>query len=142
VIAIILAAATAATAMDEYKAPPGRTDISSPIHQLKVSELRASFNELHNGHRHEAIDIMHPRGTPVHAVIRGTIRKLHWSRAGRNIVYEFDGTGEYCYYYAHLDHYAPGLIEGKVLHRGDVIGYVGSTGNAPANSQITVDRPI
>ena len=38
------------------------------------------------------------------------------------------------YYYAHLDGYASGVSEGKLVKRGEVIGYVGTTGNAPANS--------
>jgi len=87
------------------------------------------FEETHNGHMHEAIDIMEPRGTPVHAVVSGTIQKLFLSKAGGTTIYEFDGD-RFCYYYAHLDRYAEGLQEGMRVERGDVIGFVGSTGNA------------
>jgi len=56
--------------------------------------------------------------------------KLFTSQRGGLTVYQFDGTGQLCYYYAHLNRYAEGLKEGEVLRRGDVLGYVGSTGNA------------
>lgn len=105
-------------------------DIGAPLDFLKPSELHDSFNELHHGHRHEAIDIMRPRGTPIHSVTNGVIRKLFTSRLGGLTIYEFDRAGTYCYYYAHLDRYAAGLRQGMPISRGDVIGYVGTTGNA------------
>jgi peptidoglycan LD-endopeptidase LytH len=104
--------------------------IGSPIEGLKRADIRDTFNETHNGHRHEAVDIMEPRGTPVDAVVSGTIQKLFVSKDGGNTVYEFDDAGTRCYYYAHLDRYATGVREGMRVHRGDVIAYVGSTGNA------------
>ncbi len=105
-------------------------EMTSPISGLALADLRDTFEEVHNGHRHEAIDIMEPRGTPVHAVVSGTIRKLFLSKPGGNTIYQFDETGAYCYYYAHLDGYVDGLREGMRVERGDVIGFVGSTGNA------------
>ena len=105
-------------------------ELSPPIEGLTVADLRDTFNEFHNGHAHEAIDIMEPRGTTVHAVTSGRIQKLFLSRAGGNTVYEFDEAKIYCYYYAHLDRYAEGLREGAPVRRGDVIGFVGSTGDA------------
>jgi peptidoglycan LD-endopeptidase LytH len=134
VIAQLLVAVAETTAMNDYKAPSSQFDLSPPIRDLKVSDLRDSFNELRNGHRHEAIDIMQPRGTAVRAVINGTIRKLHWSRAGGNTIYEFDSNSDYCYYYAHLDAYADNLTEGSPVAGGEVIGYVGSTGDAAPNA--------
>ena len=74
------------------------------------------------------------RGTPVHAVVPGTIRKLFFSDRGGNTIYEFDEMEVYCYYYAHLDRYAEGLREGMRVERGDIIGFVGSTGNADART--------
>jgi murein DD-endopeptidase MepM/ murein hydrolase activator NlpD len=109
-------------------------DLSPPIEGLKLGDLRDMFSEVHNGHPHEAIDILEPRGTPVHAVMPGVIQKLFLSKPGGNTIYEFDETGVYCYYYAHLDRYADGLREGRRVERGAVIGYVGSTGNADANT--------
>jgi peptidoglycan LD-endopeptidase LytH len=105
-------------------------EITPPIRGLVLANLRDMFAEVHNGHPHEAIDILEPRGTPVRAVVSGTIRKLFLSKPGGNTIYLFDEMGVYCYYYAHLDGYAEGLHEGMRVEPGDVIGFVGSTGNA------------
>ena len=108
--------------------------MTPPIRGLDFADLRDTFEEVHDGHKHEAIDIMAPRGTPVRAVVPGTIRKLFLSKPGGNTIYEFDEMEAYCYYYAHLDGYAKGLREGMRVERGDVIGFVGSTGNADART--------
>jgi hypothetical protein len=108
--------------------------IGAPLDSLKTSELHDSFNEIRNGHRHEAIDIMRPRGTPIRAVADGTIRKVFISRAGGLTIYEFDLASTYCFYYAHLDRYADQVHEGSRVARGDVIGYVGTTGDASADA--------
>jgi murein DD-endopeptidase MepM/ murein hydrolase activator NlpD len=105
-------------------------DMTPPIRGLTLADLRDMFNEVHNGHPHEAIDIPAPRGTPVHAVVSGTVRKLFLSKPGGNTIYQFDEAGVYCYYYAHLDTYVRGLREGMLVEHGDVIGFVGTTGNA------------
>jgi peptidoglycan LD-endopeptidase LytH len=104
--------------------------IGAPLDSLKTSELHDSFNEIRNGHRHEAIDIMRPRGTPIRAVADGIIRKVFISRAGGLTIYEFDSASAYCFYYAHLDDYADPIHEGSRVVRGEVIGYVGTTGDA------------
>jgi peptidoglycan LD-endopeptidase LytH len=109
-------------------------DMTPPISGLALADLRDTFEEVHNGYRHEAIDIPEPRGTPVHAVVSGTIRKLFLSKPGGNTIYQFDEMGVYCYYYAHLDGYVEGLREGMRVKRGDVIGFVGSTGDADART--------
>ena len=109
-------------------------DMIPPISGLSLANLQDTFEQVHNGHRHEAIDILEPRGTPVHAVVSGTIRKLFLSKPGGNTIYQFDDMGVYCFYYAHLDGYAKGLREGMRVERGDVIGFVGSTGNADART--------
>ena len=105
-------------------------EMTPPIRGLALANLRDMFGEVHNGHPHEAIDILEPRGTPVRAVVPGTVRKLFFSKPGGNTIYQFDEMGVYCYYYAHLDGYVAGLREGMRVGRGDVIGFVGSTGNA------------
>ncbi len=115
-------------------AASGVPEIGLPIHGLQLSSVRDTFDEIHNGHPHEATDIMAPRGTPIHAVVPGTIRKLFLSKPGGITVYEVDEQGVYCYYYAHLDRYADGLHEQMRVAQGDVIGYAGSTGNADANA--------
>ena len=104
--------------------------MAPPIRGLTLASLRDTFEEARNGHPHEAIDILEPRGTPVLAVVSGTVRKLFLSKPGGNTIYEFDESGIYCYYYAHLDGYAKELREGMRVERGDVIGFVGSTGDA------------
>jgi peptidoglycan LD-endopeptidase LytH len=85
------------------------------------------------GRQHHAVDIMAPRGSPVRAVDAGTILKLVSGGAGGTTIYQLDGTERYCYYYAHLQGYSAGLREGQSVARGEVIGYVGTTGNAPAS---------
>ena len=110
------------------------TEMTPPIRELALTNLRDTFEEIHNGQRHEAIDIPEPRGTPVRAVVSGTIRKLFLSKPGGNTIYQFDEMGVYCYYYAHLEGYVEGLHEGMRVKRGEVIGFVGSTGNADARS--------
>ena len=115
-------------------ATPSIVEMTPPIRGLARADLRDTFEEVHDGHKHEAIDIMVPRGTPVRAVVSGTIRKLFLSKPGGNTIYQFDEMGAYCYYYAHLDGYAKGLREGMRVERGDVIGFVGSTGNADART--------
>lgn len=113
-----------------YGATSSILEMTPPIGGLSLASLRDMFEEVHNGHRHEAIDIMEPRGTPVRAVVSGTVRKLFPSKPGGNTIYQFDEVEVYCYYYAHLDRYAEGMREGMPVRRGDVIGFVGSTGNA------------
>ena len=102
----------------------------SPITGLTAANLHDTFAQTRNGHPHDAIDIMEPRGTPVRAVADGRIEKLFVSKAGGNTIYQFDIPGEYCYYYAHLDRYAEGVREGMPVKQGDLIAYVGSTGDA------------
>jgi murein DD-endopeptidase MepM/ murein hydrolase activator NlpD len=72
-----------------------------------------------------------PRGTRVVAVDDGKVQKLHSSARGGLTVYQFDRSERYCFLYAHLDRYASGLREGDVLRKGSLVGYVGTTGNAP-----------
>ena len=106
-----------------------------PVEGGKSSELRDSFEEKRGGtRRHEAIDIMAPRGTPVLAASDGTVEKLFTSKQGGLTIYQFDPTRTICYYYAHLDHYGEGLREKQIVRRGDRIGYVGSTGDASAQA--------
>ena len=102
-----------------------------PVPSSDPKRLRDDFADPRTGHAHEAIDILAPRGTPVVAVDDGVVQKLFNSVRGGLTVYHFDPEGTYCYYYAHLDRYVDGLREGQQLHKGDVLGYVGTTGNAP-----------
>ena len=107
-----------------------------PVQGITIDHLKSDFDESRGGgfRVHHALDILAPRGTPVLAAVAGTIRKLFVSAAGGITIYEFDQAQEKCYYYAHLDRYTNLLHEGQVVAQGDVIGYVGTTGNAPANT--------
>lgn len=106
-----------------------------PVQGVQFSQLTDTFNQPRGKERHhEALDIMAPRGTPVLATADGKVVKLFNSKPGGLTVYEFDPTSTYAYYYAHLDRYADGLKEGMSVKRGDVLGYVGSTGNASAEA--------
>ena len=107
-----------------------------PVDGVSRDQLRDSFDERRGGglRRHEAIDIMAPRGTPVRAVEGGRVAKLFRSVQGGLTVYLFDPAERFCYYYAHLDRYAAGLHEGQQVQRGELVGYVGSTGNASADA--------
>jgi len=105
-----------------------------PVKGFPRKALRDNFDEKRGARMHEALDIMAPRGTPVVAADDGRIAKLFRSVAGGITVYKFDPAERFTYYYAHLDHYASGLVEGAHVKRGEVIGYVGTTGNAPANA--------
>ncbi len=106
-----------------------------PVAGVDPRALHDNFSETRSGTRlHEALDILAPRGTPVLAADAGAVRKLFTSVPGGLTVYEFDLEEGYCYYYAHLDRYAPGLHEGQLLRRGDLIGFVGTTGNAPKDT--------
>ena len=108
--------------------PPG---LLVPVQGVAPEQLQDTFTDARSeGRVHDAIDIMAPTGTPVLAVADGTIEKLFTSERGGLTVYQFEPDGVYCYYYAHLDRYADGLAEKQAVKRGDVIGYVGSTGNA------------
>ncbi|MBW8368239.1 MAG: M23 family metallopeptidase [Arenimonas sp.] len=102
-----------------------------PVDGITPAQLSDTFTDARSeGRVHDAIDILAPNGTPVLAVADGTVEKLFDSVRGGLTVYQFEPSGRYCYYYAHLDRYAEGLAEKKTIKRGEVIGYVGSTGNA------------
>jgi len=123
-------------------APAGGSDIARlrarglqvPVTGVRREDLVGSFSEARGGRTHEALDIAAPRGTPVVAADAGTVLKLFTSRAGGLTAYLADSTEKYIYYYAHLDAYAPALREGQPVAKGEPIGTVGTTGNAPPNT--------
>jgi len=108
--------------------------LAMPVEGAGRRDLHDSFSESRDGRRHEAIDILAPRGTPVDAVVDGSIAKLFTSVRGGLTIYQFDRASNYCYYYAHLDRYAEGLHDGQLVRRGQQIGYVGTTGDAPPDT--------
>lgn len=115
--------------------PSAVSDLLLPVQGVQPGELVDTFTQARShGRAHDAIDIMAPRGTPVLAANDGHVVKLFDSKRGGLTVYQFDPQDRVIYYYAHLDRYAPGLAEGQVGHRGEVIGFVGSTGNASVDA--------
>ena len=123
----------AAGAAPAPNVPPGKLLV--PVDGMPFSRLADTYDQPRGTERHhEALDIMAPKGTKVVAVADGKIAKLFTSKPGGLTVYQFDPTEKYAYYYAHLDRYADGLQEGAQVKRGDLIGYVGSTGNADPNA--------
>jgi murein DD-endopeptidase MepM/ murein hydrolase activator NlpD len=105
-----------------------------PVPDVEAESLVSHFDQKRGSSVHEALDILAPRGTAVRAADHGHIARLFTSVRGGLTVYQFDATGTYCYYYAHLDRYQPGLAEGDVVQKGHIIGYVGTTGNAPPDT--------
>jgi peptidoglycan LD-endopeptidase LytH len=111
-------------------APSG---LAIPVAGMSAAQLVDTYSQSRAGGArvHNAIDIMAPRGTPVVAAAPGTVEKLYFSQGGGGIsAYVRSEDGQWIYYYAHLDAYAPGLAEGQRVARGQAIGTVGSSGNA------------
>lgn len=107
------------------------TGLSIPVQGTTAAQLADTFTDARDqGRSHDAIDIMAPAGTPVLAVADGHIEKLFDSERGGLTIYQFEPSEKYAYYYAHLQRYADGLAEKRSIRRGQIIGYVGSTGNA------------
>ena len=102
-----------------------------PVRGVARADLRDSYSEARGGRVHEAIDILAPRGTEVVSAADGRLLKIFNSKPGGLMVYATDPTERFILLYGHLDGYAPGLVNGMPLKRGQVIGYVGTTGNAP-----------
>ena len=112
----------------------GAAKLLIPVEGIKLAQLSDNFDQPRGSERHhEALDIMAPKGTKVLAVADGKVAKLFDSKAGGLTLYQFDPSEKLAYYYAHLDKYADGVSEGMQVKRGDLIGYVGTTGNANPN---------
>jgi peptidoglycan LD-endopeptidase LytH len=131
---------TPATAVTPTIGPDPQSELRDrklevPVRGVARSELRDTFDEARRtNENHEAIDILAAHNTPVVAVEDGIIAKLFESKKGGTTIYQFDPSVRYTYYYAHLDRYAHGLKEGNRVRRGDVLGYVGTSGNAPKDT--------
>jgi murein DD-endopeptidase MepM/ murein hydrolase activator NlpD len=131
---------TTTAAVSDFSRTSGTTGSASsapllvPIEGVSADSFRGGFAEKRGKRPHEAVDILAPRGTPIHAAQDGTIAKLFASKPGGTTIYEFDPAQRLCFYYAHLERYADGLHEGQHVSRGEVIGFVGTSGNAPPNT--------
>ena len=105
-----------------------------PVQGVARSALHDTYTEPRTGHVHGALDILAPRGTPVLSAANGKVLKLFDSKPGGLMVYAADPSERFILLYGHLDHYAAGIRQGMRLTQGQVIGYVGTTGDAPANT--------
>jgi murein DD-endopeptidase MepM/ murein hydrolase activator NlpD len=125
---------------DSANAAPVASELASrhleiPVEGIRPDQLTRTFDDQRSGTRqHQALDIIAPRNTPVKAVEDGTIARLFLSNAGGITIYQFDPSESYAYYYAHLERYADGLKEGDRVRKGQVLGYVGTSGNAPKDT--------
>ena len=109
------------------------SELIIPVRGITAHDLHDSYTEPRGGgsRSHEALDIPAPRNTPILAAANGRILKKFSSKDGGNMIYATDATEKFILMYAHLDHYADGLTDGMPVRQGDIIGYVGTTGNAP-----------
>ncbi len=105
-------------------------DALIPVLGIRRDELHDSWGSKRVGHRHRGIDILAPKGTPVVAAVDGAVLKMKWDRGGGRTLRLVDTTNRYVFYYAHLSGYARGLREGEPVRKGQVVGYVGRTGDA------------
>ncbi|HET9525933.1 MAG TPA: peptidoglycan DD-metalloendopeptidase family protein [Pyrinomonadaceae bacterium] len=113
----------------------GQVELIIPVAGVKPDQLIDTFDEARTeGRLHDAIDIMAPAGTPVLAATDGKILRLFQSERGGTTIYQLSRDEKTVYYYAHLERYADNLTEGSMVRQGDVIAYVGDTGNAGAGN--------
>jgi murein DD-endopeptidase MepM/ murein hydrolase activator NlpD len=113
----------------------GKLQLIIPVVGVKPDQLRDTFMDARSeGRAHDAIDIMAPAGTPVVAASDGEIVRLFQSERGGTTIYQLSPDKKLVFYYAHLQRYADGLVVGKFARQGEVIAYVGDTGNAGAGN--------
>lgn len=117
-------------------AAPEAAGLAVPVAGVRRTQLVRSWGDERGGgtRAHHGIDIMAPQGTPVMAAAPGIIEKLWNSEAGGMTLYVRSPQRRVIYYYAHLAGYAPGVREGQAVRTGDLLGYVGDTGNAGAGN--------
>ena len=107
-------------------------ELTIPVAGVTLTALRDTYDEMRGGTRkHEALDIVAPRGTAVLSAAPGRVLKLFNSKPGGLMVYAADSSERFILMYGHLDAYQSGLAEGQPLRRGQPLGTVGTTGNAP-----------
>lgn len=119
---------------DDLRALAART-LAVPVQGMYPDQVPDHFTAGRSGgRRHNAVDLLVPRGTAVLSADSGVVTRVGTNALGGMTVWAADPTGRFAYYYAHLDGWMPGLVAGQRLARGDVLGWVGTTGNAPASA--------
>ena len=127
-VSIPLATAADATAV-------AHLSLLFPVPGVDTMRLDDSFDApREGGRRHNAIDIMAPRGTPILSVQDGRVLRLSTNANGGITLYATDLEEHFVFYYAHLERYHPSMYTGRPLLRGDTLGYVGTSGNAPKDT--------
>jgi peptidoglycan LD-endopeptidase LytH len=113
----------------------GTLHLIIPVAGVTKDQLIDTFTDARSeGRVHDAIDIPAAQGTSVLAVADGQIIKLFQSEKGGTTIYQLSSDRKLIFYYAHLQGYRDGLSEGQFVRQGNVIGFVGDTGNAgPGN---------
>lgn len=130
-----MSAPTSANSSSNASPNSNSTQLLIPVEGVRADQLQDTFTAARSaGRTHDAIDIIAPHNTPVLAAADGNIVKLFQSVPGGTTIYQLGTDQKTVYYYAHLDHYADGLVEGHFARRGETIGYVGDTGNAGAGN--------
>jgi len=114
--------------------PPAPPPLLRPLPDLDPSRVLGRFHDPRGGRRHEALDLSARKGTAVAAVASGRIARLPGGGAGGIAIEQISDDGRLCFYYAHLDRYAPGLSVGHVVAAGQTLGFVGTSGNAPSRT--------
>lgn len=106
-----------------------------PVAGADMSKVEDTFYEARDGGRtHRAIDILAPRGTPILAADDGKILRMTSNTLGGITMYTVDPLNRLVYYYAHMDHYNDAMSPGRTIVKGDTLGFVGTTGNAPKDT--------
>jgi peptidoglycan LD-endopeptidase LytH len=127
--AVMVPSARVAAAIDRLR----DKELLIPVAGVAPSRIEDTFSAARDGgaRQHNAVDILAPRNTPILAADDGVILRMSTNTLGGITIYASDRDHEFVYYYAHLDHYRNGLSAGKSIQKGDILGYVGTTGNAP-----------
>lgn len=114
---------------------PRPSSLVVPVAGVSARQLNDSYGAARDGGRrsHAGIDILARRGTPVVSADHGRVVRMSRNPTGGITLYAVDRSGRWVYYYAHLHRYQRGLKVGQRLRKGQRIGYVGTTGNAPRN---------
>lgn len=137
IIAIVFLAVLAYTAIpsewkqiySSYNFSPEETKIIIPVHGLTNNDIEDTYGAFRSYDRsHEGLDLFASRGTEVLNCCKGNILYIGRDVYGGNTIRVL-GEDNRIYYYAHLDKYAE-ITEGQPVKQGQLIGYVGNTGNA------------
>ncbi len=107
-----------------------------PVAGVAPSKLEDTFGDGRDGgeRAHHAIDILAPRGTPILSADDGRILRMTSNTLGGITMYTADTDNRFVYYYAHMDHYNDAMSPGRSIVKGDTLGFVGTTGNAPKDT--------